>query len=133
MERATPEIWSKRVRGWRESGLSAARYASEIGVSAKALTWWKWQLRKRAASTPLRAQVQAGHGRRRRIKDAHEKRDETTVGPGALSFVELSAAGEALRTSSFEVVLLSGERVCVPPGFEAQALARVLDVLGRGR
>jgi hypothetical protein len=44
MERVSREAWAKRVERWRDSGLSAAEYAAEIGVKAHTLSWWKWRL-----------------------------------------------------------------------------------------
>ena len=44
MERADRETWAKRVGRWKDSGPSAAEFATEIGVTPKALSWWKWQL-----------------------------------------------------------------------------------------
>jgi hypothetical protein len=32
MERVSRAAWAKRVERWRESGLTAARYAADIGV-----------------------------------------------------------------------------------------------------
>jgi orotate phosphoribosyltransferase-like protein len=38
MARTTPTEWAKRVERWRDSGLAAKEFASEINVSAGTLT-----------------------------------------------------------------------------------------------
>jgi hypothetical protein len=47
--RASREEWAKRVKRWRESGLSAEQYASELGINAGTLKFWKYQLGRPAA------------------------------------------------------------------------------------
>lgn len=44
MQRASREVWAKRVERWVDGGLTAKEYASEIGVSPRTLTYWKWKL-----------------------------------------------------------------------------------------
>ena len=114
MERADRETWAKRVERWKDSGLSAAEFGAELGISPKALSWWKWQLGRKEPS--LQAPV------RRARKKA------TTVTP--LTFVEMSTpqASEPL-----EVVLASGTRIRVPVDFDPAVLGRLVDVLDKRR
>jgi hypothetical protein len=44
MEPTSRNTWAKRVRRWKESGLSAKQFAAEIAVSAHSLTSWKRKL-----------------------------------------------------------------------------------------
>jgi hypothetical protein len=38
---AKADVWSDRVRRWKESGLTAAQFAAQEGLSrAQALSWW---------------------------------------------------------------------------------------------
>jgi len=101
--RATREEWSKRVERWRESGLTAQEFAAELGVNARTLTYWKWMLTK---------------GRATRSK----------APPTALSFVEMAPVA---RAEVFELELSGGVVVRVPHDFDAAALRRLLDVVGR--
>ena len=39
------EEWIELVKGWKASGLSAAQFADEHGLKAKALSTWRWRLR----------------------------------------------------------------------------------------
>ena len=110
MERADRATWAKRVERWKDSGLSAAQFATELGVTPKALSWWKWQLSKGdAKATAVK--------RKRRSA-------ETALSP--LSFVEMSAP---LRGEPIEIVLPSGLRIRVPVDFDLASLGRLVGVL----
>ena len=116
MGRSTREEWAARVAQWKSSGRTAAEFASEVGVSARSLSWWKWQLESTTRSgSPKRA-------RARQQPELIEK--PTTISP--LTFVEMPPAIEADR---LEVVLASSVRIRVRPGFDSATLERVLDVL----
>lgn len=96
MARADRETWVKRVERWRESGLSAAEFAAEIGVTPKSLSWWKWQLGKASAAAATK----------RRKKTA-----KVAVTP--LTFVEMTAP---VQGEPIEIVFPRGVRVRVPVG-----------------
>jgi hypothetical protein len=46
--------WFELVKAWKASGLSAAQFADEHGLKAKALSTWRWRLRTlpRGSSEP---------------------------------------------------------------------------------
>jgi hypothetical protein len=44
MARESRETWAKRVERWRDSGLTAAEFAAEVGVNPRTLSYWKWRL-----------------------------------------------------------------------------------------
>ena len=117
MARESREVWLKRVERWRESGLSAAEFASEVGINAGSLRHWGW-----------RANAE------RRGEAAHRVSSE-----GGVTFVEVSAERAApsplpVAASSpsekLELVLVSGIVVRVPPVFDAAPLRRLLAVVG---
>jgi len=114
MERVDRETWAKRVERWKDSGLSAAEFAMELGVSPRSLTWWKWQLGRKDPSP--RAPV------RRARKKA------TAVTP--ITFVEMSAGP---MREPLEVVLASGMRIRVAVDFDPAVLVRLVDVLDKRR
>lgn len=116
MDRVSREAWAKRVERWRESGLTAAQYAAEIGVRPQTLSWWKWRL---ASLGQVRTVSQRGQ-RRTSLKPVKA----STVSP--LTFVEMRAPAPA---EPFEVVLPTRFRICVRPDFDAATLTRLLDVL----
>jgi hypothetical protein len=113
MERADRETWAKRVERWKDSGLSAAQFATEIGVSAKALSWWKWQLSR---------------GEKRKPAKKRPRMRKVALSP--MTFVEMSTTA---GSDALEIVLRSGVRVRVPAAVDSDALGRVLDVLEKRR
>jgi hypothetical protein len=113
MERADRETWAKRVERWKDSGLSAAQFATEIGVSAKALSWWKWKL-----------------GKGEKVKPAQRRAKARKVAVAPMTFVEMSAPAPS---SALEIVLPSDVRIRVPASVDSDALGRVLDVLEKRR
>ena len=118
MGRSTREEWATRVARWKDSGLTATEFASEVGVSAHSLSWWKWRLTSPArAERPKRALA-------RRAPQPMGGPTATAISP--LTFVEMTAAPE---TDRLEVVLPSSVRIRVRPGFDGATLGRLLDVL----
>lgn len=118
MNRAKRETWAARVERWKDSGLSAAEFATELGISPHTLKWWKWRLAaKTAPSSAKRALA-------RRTPESITKKPAPEISP--LTFVEMTAAfvGDPL-----EVVLPSTVRIRVPRGFDGTTLVRLLDVL----
>ena len=117
--RVAREEWAKRVERWRDSGLSAAEFAAELGINARTLTYWKWVLGREARGD-------------KRVWPARKgRRARKAVGAGTTSratppFVEVSAASADER---FELELSGGRRLRVPKGFDDEALRRLLGVL----
>jgi hypothetical protein len=114
MERTARETWAKRVERWRDSGLTAKQYASELGISAQSLSWWKWRLSS-GAKAPQGAQA---------------RRPRALPPPAPLTFVEMAAPP---ARESLEVVLPSSIRIVVPSTFDAPTLGRLLDLLEQRR
>lgn len=100
---------SERERYWREvirdqaaSGLSISAFCREHDVSPASFFSW-----------------------RRRL--ATDSREEAA---GKFIPIELATATPSATPGGFEVALPNGLRVHVPPQFDAEALRRLLDVLG---
>jgi transposase-like protein len=110
VERATRDEWAARVARLKESGLSVAKFAAQIGVNAKTLAWWRAAL--------ARAEQKS------RMVAASRRSRQVTIAP--LNFIEMTARTEA---GPVEVVLPSGVFVRVRAGFDAATFARVLDVM----
>src|SRR5215208_134266 len=47
--RVEREEWAKRVERWRDSGLTTAVFADELGINPKTLTYWAWTLKREAS------------------------------------------------------------------------------------
>lgn len=112
MAKTSREVWAKRVERWQASDLTAKEFAAEIGVNPRTLSHWKWMLSKGGASTSRRP--------------TKSKKDRST--PEVVSFTELAIQAPP-RASSIEVVVDARRVVRVDSSFDADALARVLDVL----
>jgi hypothetical protein len=108
--RASREEWAKRVERWRESGLSAEQYASELGINAGTLKFWKYQLGRPATKTsPVRSRPE--------------------VQSKELPLVEVRAAVTTPSTTHFELELRGGRCLRIPATFEDAALKRLVRVL----
>jgi transposase len=116
MQRASREVWEKRVEAWLQSGLSYADFAAKEGISAGTLRWWKGRLRKSNRQQQPQQRIQAGRSR--------------TAAVSPVTFVEMAALS---RGEQLEIVLPTGVRVRVPIDFDAVALGRLLVVLGERR
>lgn len=115
--RVDRQEWAKRVERWRDSGLTAAEFAAELGINARTLVYWKWRLGKE------REPVVGPSSGARRGSRAATKSQPSSV---ADSFVEVQVAG---ADTGFELELSRGRRLRVPASFDASGLRRLLDVL----
>ncbi len=121
--RVAREEWAKRVERWRDSGLSCAEFAAELGVNARTLTYWKWMLNKEA-----RGEKRVWSARKTRVsREPRAAASEPPRAPAVVTgLVEVQAAP---RDGRFELELGSGRRLRVPVCFDAADLRRLLDVL----
>jgi hypothetical protein len=99
--------WVEHIEAWRASGVSRAEYCQTHELSRKTFGWWIWRLDQ-------------------------ERREP--LAPEAPRFlrVELSETAVADPVDQrIEIALPGGVAVRVGRGFDAEALHRVLTVLGR--
>lgn len=109
--RTSREEWRKRVERWKDSGLTAQQYASELGIKASTLQYWKHKLGK----------PEALPGRKvGRAAQAHT----------LPSLIELQPI-VATSGTAFELDLGVGRRLRIPVGFDAPSLERLLELLVR--
>lgn len=97
-------MWAKRVERWKDSGLTAKEFATELGINAGSLQQWAYQLKK---------------------GDVRAKRETTRREPTP-QFVEVTSAAAAPRSFDVQVGRFS---VAVPSGFDESSLMRLLRVL----
>lgn len=119
MARASKDTWSKRVQRWSDSDLSATEFASEIGVNARTLRFWKWKLGKEQGKKATGSAANKATTKRAR---RHPKKKMT--------FVEVAPPPSWTPGARLEVVLSDRVSVRVPDGFDADTLRRVLEVVG---
>jgi hypothetical protein len=119
--RVAREEWAKRVERWRESGLTSAEFAAELGINPRTLTYWKWVLGKEARGEKREwpSRKSAGRARRAATRDAESK----------TALAELVEVHAASRDARFELELGAGRCIRVPASFDATELRRLLDVL----
>src|SRR5580704_6256895 len=96
------EHWRQHFRDWEASGLSARVFCARRGLSQQSFYAWRRQLRRRDSAKPLFVPI--------RLRDDRS-----------------APAGHAL-----EVLLASGRRIQVAPGFDAATLRELLAVLEEG-
>ncbi len=119
--RVAREEWAKRIERWRESGLTCEEFASEIGVNAGTLKYWKYLLGKEA-----RGEKRVWRSRKQQRARQKAAKRATPAMLSAPALVEIHATPLDTR---FELELGTGRRVRVPPRFDATELRRLLDVL----
>jgi hypothetical protein len=117
------EEWRKRVERWRDSGLTCAEFAAELGVNARTLTYWKWVFDREA-----RGEKRVWSRKRSKVTP------EQPVASGASPSTERVSSGlievhAASQDGRFELELGAGRRLRVPASFDAAELRRLLEVL----
>lgn len=100
--------WAKRVARWRDSGLTTAEFAAELGISAKTLTYWAWTLKREATGS--------------KREWSSKKR---AAAPAIPAFVQVTPS---VPTGRFELEV-RGRRLHIPSGFDAEQLRALLTVL----
>jgi transposase len=126
MPRASRVEWEKRVRRWKDSGLSAKEYAAETGLNATTLANWHWKLSQSSAaamdddvevaSSPMQSMAQAA-----------------ASATSAARFVELRTSPADEQSAPLELVMSRGLRVRVPAGFDEATLMRLVRAVESAR
>ena len=118
--RVERDEWAKRVARWRDSGLTTAEFAAELGINPRTLTYWAWTL-KREASGKKRV-----WSTKTQKPPATWKASAPRAARGAYSpFVEVKSHASHAR---FELEV-RGRRLHIPDGFDAQQLRSLLEIL----
>ena len=115
MARADRYEWAKRVQRWQDSGLSASEFASEMGLKAASLSYWKWRQKHESESNQGRRAPKL-----RRAKPTRPR------------FVEVNPAKLGALVSGMDArleLVLADCVIRVPGGFDDDALRRVLAVV----
>jgi transposase-like protein len=112
------------VERWRDSGLTTKEFASETGLNASTLAFWRWKLH-----------AQGGRGDSAPRRSSHQKPSATRAAvkrrrASSPRFVEVTAAPVAApAAAALEIVLGGGTVVRVPAGFDEATLSRVVRAL----
>jgi hypothetical protein len=111
------EEWAKRVERWRDSGLTTAEFAAELGINSRTLTYWAWTLKREASG---KKRVWPAKGRKAALKAP-----ASTVSGALPAFVQVQHSTPQAR---FELEV-RGRRLHIPAGFDARQLRSLLEVL----
>jgi hypothetical protein len=95
--------WRQRIRDWQSSDLSVRAFCTRRGLSQPNFYAWRRELQRRDAERPLFVPI------RLQVEDR----------PAAVAH-------------ALEVLLASGRRIRVAPGFDAATLRHLLAVLEEG-
>jgi transposase len=125
MARASRAVWTKRVRRWERSGLTAREFASRLQINPQTLKWWRWALASEQESGAAAASPVAAA----QFVELVHSGDQVVRSPGdeAARAVGVPTGPSAL----VEVHLPSGVRVVVPAGVDAEAVGRLIAALER--
>ena len=135
MARASAAQWAKRVENWKESGLSAKEFASETGLKASTLTYWKWKLGAMQRGEVVGAESVARWGKSRtRSSDAGRQRPKGQARAKSVPLVEVpmesvSAPAQPVAWHAIELVVGGSVTVRVPRDFDEATLKRVVRAL----
>jgi hypothetical protein len=122
--------WQERVEEWQRSGQRQTQFCLERGISVSSFSHWKCELLRRQRSL-----VGPGKG------SATPGAASESVSSGSVEWTEVlcrqsaaeaSFASGASSGAGLELVLPSGCSIRLGPRFEAEALKRLLGVLGSG-
>jgi hypothetical protein len=110
-EHESREVWAKRVERWGDSGLTAGEFATELGINARTLKYWKWKLgtEQRSAKRP---------------RTPGEPAPAASAG---VDFIEVRPQPAAVH-EPFELVV-GAVTVRVPCAFDPNGLRRLLEVV----
>ena len=106
------EEWAKRVGRWRDSGLTTAEFATELGISPKTLTNWAWKLEREATG-------------KRRARASKKRAATASAAPTATAFIQVTSPE---RGGRFELEV-RGRLLHIPSSFDAQQLRALLEIL----
>lgn len=116
MARKTAKQWARLVTRWQDSGLTAGEFGAKVKVDPHSLHWWRWALRKRGL-----------------LREAPIDTHESLPAFLPVHVVERPAAREnapPVPHGPVEIVVGGRHTVRVGPGFDADTLRRVLELLG---
>ena len=104
------------MQRWQDSGLTAREFATEVGLKATSLTYWKWKLRKHHAVLDG-ASMEHPRVARRRISRSIQ----------SVELKSLTTSG-GTQDSKFELVI-GACTIRVPNAFDDISLRRLLAVV----
>ena len=112
--RVSRDEWAKRVERWRDSGLTTAEFAAELGINPHSLTYWAWTLKR-----------EAGGNKRVWPKKSRTQVASRRAAESSAPFVEVKSH---TPRAQFELEI-RGRRLHIPDSFDAEQLRSLLAIL----
>ena len=109
----TEAKWADRVRQWKASGKTREEFCEGQSFKSSTLGWWATELRRRGELD------QRGSARSR--------------SSGTIRMAQVIRAGTSRSSSSGLVLEVSGTRIAIERGFDAELLSEVVRAIGGGR
>jgi hypothetical protein len=114
--KADRDEWARRIQRWQDGGLTAREFASEMGLKATTLTYWKWRLKTDQDSSEGTAVVRSKLVRRKSTR--------------SMQFVELKSVATQNTAPDARLELVIGAcTVRIPNAFDDVTLRRLLAVV----
>lgn len=124
MARASREVWLKRIERFRDSGLTAAEFAAEVGVNVNTLKNWIWRVSSEAKQATVAPSVK---------QHAATKVSAKRTSRRATQVVEVVGALPAPPSASYEVTLPSGVSLRLPTDFEVERVRALVALVSEVR
>jgi hypothetical protein len=114
--RMSAQQWAELIGEWESSGLPVGAFATERGIAAKALRWWKTELARRA---------------RKEARRRPPRRERPRV--SAVPLVKVVRQGEGPSSSRHVTIVVGRARIDVEQGFDHVLLRDVVRALEEAR
>jgi hypothetical protein len=113
--------WAALIDQWRQSGLSLPAFCQQHGLSRGSMQNWAYKPELKRAVEEARREAR-GHV---------DEPPASAVAPAFLPVrvVQAVAGSEVSDRPGIEIVIGSGRRVVIGPGFDSETLRRVVAVL----
>ena len=124
MPRTSREEWAKRVERWQDSGLSAQEFCAELGYNPRTLSFYKYDLKKKAAhqasEVSLRGAATGKKAARAQGANGPRKSASTTFVPARI------VATRSPDSERVLVITVGSVRFEIPAGFDVEYVSRLL-------
>ena len=121
---ALERTWRQRMRQYEPSGLTIRQFCEQEGLVAHQFSWWRAELKRRAASASEEPKPKKASRRKARVKKTAQLPKDS-----APTFVPVQVGASLPAQATIEIVLEQPPRIRVTPGFDAQVLREVVRVL----
>ena len=119
---ALAQAWRERMRRYEQSGVTIREFCQQEDLSAAQFSWWRAELRRRAAKV-----VPARKSSKKTTRQSQAKKTAKRSKAVATDFFPVKV--EPSVPSPVEIVLDHPPRVRVTRGFDGELLRNVLRVL----